>query len=302
MSDRENWNCPEGSRSLIANGAAYASMDAKLPMRFALKFKLQWDENQQPNFTIGFADPLPSQKKSSDRYCFVLDHAGIRIEREITPSGKRYTLAQLPRNPDQFTKRLVDVEIRVDRTKSKLQLFINSEPEGTYIDHITPPPTGNGISIKCQPNMEGKQLIRNIEILEFNHSTQDITQQPKQELDCLINRDDERWSGNLQEIRIKNGEPYCYFKTAFQKEPLEIPGSEVTIIQFASEAAIEKTPENNHSLVIESLDRGTLHVTDCVFSHDTISVQHPLLGPLNFRRDRILSIRKATPITESHTP
>lgn len=291
-SDVRNWGFEHNA--LLANGPGSASKKIALPQQFILKFKLAWQIKQLPNFQVYFADPLLPKGEPADRYFFRFSGAGLDIQREAS-KGKHYSpVVQLGnRTPNQFPDRQLQVEIRVDRKGSRLQLFLNGEPEGIYIDPMPSAPDGSGITLTSTAPNGTSQEISGIQIIELDdsrsrHRTEERGD-PKS--DSLISREDDRWGGHLMEIRKSGGETVFHFKSDFQNEPLEIPDADVSTVFFAvksdDDAAGKKTP-----FVLRLRGEGRLQVTSCRFTEDAVFAAHPLLGGLKFPREGIVAMER----------
>jgi hypothetical protein len=290
--DVGNWGFERNA--LVANGPGSASKKIALPQQFILKFKLAWQIKQLPNFQVYFADPLKPKGEASDRYFFRFSGAGLDIQREAS-KGKHYSpVVQLGnRTPNQFPDRQLQVEIRVDRKGSRLQLFLNGEPEGMFIDPIPSAPLGSGIILASTAPNGTAQEISDIQVIELDDSrTRHRTEErgdPKS--DSLISREDDRWGGHLIEIRKNGGETVFHFKSDFQNDPLEIPDADVSTVFFAVKSddnpAGKKTP-----FVLRLRGEGRLQVTSCRFTEDAVFAAHPLLGALKFPREGIVAMER----------
>ena len=296
----KNWEFK--NQRLISDGQAAAARKFDLPKQFILRFTLKWGDKQNPNFQIFFADPLLPMGERCDRYSLQFTGAGLDIRREAATKKRYNPIVLLNRVPSQYPDRTLRVELRVFRNTSKLQLFLNGEPEGEWADLIPSVPTGSGIALVCNTPSGGTQEISGLEILKLDdargrhHSEErgDLTE------DSLISREDDRWSGHLSEIRKSSGEPLYLFKSDFQEEPLEIPGSDVSTVFFAGEAAAPKEKDAG-GFLLRLHGGGSLRVGACEFEGETVSTTHPLLGPLKFRLDGILSIERVPPETGDTT-
>lgn len=247
-----------------------------------------------PNFQVHFADPLKTKGEPCDRYYLQFGGAGLEIKREAA-KGKHYnTIAQLNRTPNQFPEHRMQVEIRVDRNGSRLQLFLNGEPEGGFADPISPVPDGSGITLVCNVPNGGSQEIRDIEVLEFDDSSgrHHAEARGNRKNDSLISTEEDRWGGHLIDIRKTGGEVMFRFKSDFQNDPLEIPESDVSTVLFASEDG-SKTDDKPHPFVLKLRGEGSLRVASCSFTEDKVSAVHPLLGPLALRREGIVALERA---------
>lgn len=300
--DSESKNWLFRNNALVARGQATASKKLDLPRQFILRFKLKWQAKHPPNYQVHFADPLLAKGEPCDRYYLQFNSGGLEIKREAG-TGKRYnTIAMLNRTPNQYPDLEISVEIRVDRNGSRLQLFINGEPEGEFADPISPVPDGSGISLVCNASNGSDQEIRDIQVLEFDDSrTRHHSEErgdPK--TDSLISRDEDRWGGRLLDIRHTGEGALFRFKSDFQDAPLEIPEADVSTVFFASpDAAGDGGAGPQTPFVLKLRGGGVLKVASCGFTGDTVSAVHPLLGRLDLQRNGIVSMERSTKKAES---
>jgi hypothetical protein len=291
--DVRNWSFERAS--LVADGQASATKKFPLPEQFVLGFTLQWQAKQMPpNFEVYFADPLKAKGEASDRYFLRFNSAGLEIKREVS-KGKRYhTIVQLNRTPNQYPDRQLKVEIRADRKGSRMRLFLNGEPEGEFFDPIAPVPSGSAITFVCNTQTGNPHEISNISILELDDSSirhrAEDRGDPKN--DSLISREDDRWGGRLMEIRKTEEGAIFRFKSDFQNDLVEIPEDVVSTVFFAGEAGGETPEDPEHPFMLRLRGEGSLRLASCLFTEDSVSAVHPLLGPLNLRRDGVLSMER----------
>lgn len=292
-----HWTYEDGG--LVARGGAVAMRDFSLPRQFVLKFSLKWQG--MPGYRIYFADPLAPQGARSDRYMFQFGVSGFEVRREFAGDRKPHTVILLPRTPDLYPERKLDVELRVDRLTSRLQLSLNGEDEGMYIDTVSPAPIGNGIRLVGTSNVGSSQEIRSIEILELDRArgryrAEDIEDDQH---DSLISRDDDRWSGSLVSIRSDGDEDIFVFKSDFQNEPFELLGDEVSTVFFASAGHKNQEPlVLSPPYVVKLWGEGSLRVSSTSFSDSLITTSHPLLGELKIEKDAISALEYASPVSK----
>lgn len=294
--DAKNWVFVR--HGLIANGPAIASAKLALPQQFSLRFTLKWQAKQIPNFQIYFADPLKEKGALCDRYYLQFGGAGLEIKREAAKGKRWITIVQLGnRNPNDFPDQQLQVEIKVDRNRSLLHLILNGKIEGDYIDPIPAVPDGSGITLVCNTQNGSPLEIRDIEVLEYD----DVRDRQKSEergeatLDALLTREDERWGGQLREI-LKTGDGQIFrflikHEDKQDDELKEIPAAYVSTVFFAAKDGA-KPDDRPHPFVLRLRGEGVLRVTSCVFNEETVSAVHPLLGPLNFRREAIVAMER----------
>lgn len=289
VDEAKHWNF--SNNALVANGPAQGARDLELPRQFILKFSLKWQAN--PNFQIYFADPLTPQVEAVDRYYMQFNGAGLEIKRESS-NGKRFqTVILLARTPDQFANRQMDVEIRVDRKASRLHLLLNGEPEGAGVDPSAEAPEGGGVALVNSAATGLSQEIRGIEVLELDNVRTRHRSEERGDLknDSLISRDEDRWSGRLIGIHKKPAGVMFSFKSDFQEEALELSDADVSTVFFA-QAEPQPTPDKDQSFSLRLSGEGSLRVSSCTFSGDSVSSLHPLLGPLKIKRAGVVAIER----------
>ncbi len=291
VDENKRWKFSGGS--LVANGPATASRSFETPIQFILKFTLKWQAN--PNFQIFFADPLTPKVELADRYYLQFNGAGLEIKREAS-TGKRFqTVILLSRTPDQFANNQVDVEIRVDRKTSRLHLLLNGEPEAAGIDPVASVPQGRGVTLVNSSAAGLTQEIRGIEILELDnvrarHRSEDRGNTKE---DSLISRDEDRWSGRLAGITKSPDGVVFSFKSDFQDAPLELTDADVSTIFFA-QPENAPAPEADPPFALRLSGEGSLRVSSCTFSPDSVSARHPLLGQMTIRRSGVVAMERMT--------
>ncbi len=292
-----SWALTNGS--LISNGPGQASRDFETPRQFILKFTLKWQSN--PAFQIFFADPLKQRGETSDRYYLQFNSAGMEIKREST-QGKHYeTIIPSPRTPDHFPAGQVEVEIHVDRSTSKLHLFLNGEPEGSGLDRSASPPLGSGLTLMNSAESSNME-IRSIEIAELDNTRTRHRAEDRGDphTDSLISRDDDRWSGQLTRIHRDTAGAVFTFKSDFQEEPLELGEKDVSTLFFAtSEAPIPPAAADAHTFLLRLRGEGSLRVASCAYSQDFITARHPLLGVMKINRSSVASVERLREKTPS---
>ncbi len=285
----KNWSF--ANKSLVANGPARASRNFEAPQQFILKFALKWQGS--PNFKIHFADPLTPKVDPVDRYYLQFNGAGLEIKRESSQGQAFQSVIIPPATPEQFPENQVDVEIRVDRKTSRLQLFLNGELEGEGFDPVARPPMGNGVTFINNSPAGMTQEVRGIEVLEFDNTRTRHRAEDRgdSKTDSLISRDDDRWGGRLTAIRQGPDGVVFSFKSDFQEEPLELAEADVSTIFFAKPVE-EAAPAQVHPFALRLRGEGSLRVSSCTFSEDAISARHPLLGALKISRTGVSALER----------
>lgn len=288
-----SWTIDGGE--FVADGMGSLSMDAGLTEKFIIKFSFSWDN--YPSFQFCFAEPDGGSGGRVDRYLLQFAGSGFGIYRESPKKGTNVPIVFLSRSSDRLRDNRMDIEIRMDRSRGQLHLYINGELEGRYTDPVPGIPEGKGISMISKAPRESRQRIGNIEILEWDdrgdrHRTED---RGDGKSDSLIGRFGERLGGKLAGIRVDGDTAIYQFKSDFQKEPLELPEEEVSTV-FLGGAAEGKKNDTSVGYVLSLRGGGKMSVSSCVFGTGKVTVAHPLLGSLDIAREGITSLeRRALP-------
>jgi hypothetical protein len=290
----KKWNFDNGS--LSTEKSSFGSKTLNLPERFILRFTLEWEANAQPNFKITFADPLLPIGKKVDRYFMTFNSAGILIQREASKDEEKHynRLRSLNRLPKQFPNHELRVELRVNRKTKRIRLFIDDVEENEIPDPIAKAPMASGISFEAHASGNSLLKIRDIEVLEDDdsHSRHRNEKRGDDKNDSIISTEDERWSGSLTRIQPGPNGTVFSFKSDFQKEALEIPETAVSTVFFKSpdqDAPAADAPP----FVLILRGGGSLSLSSCVLTDAIAAVKHPLLGPLEIRRNGVTDLIKA---------
>ncbi len=279
------WESEEGK--FLAKGHGTLSRDVGLPEKFILRFSFEWQNH--PNFQFVFAE---GGKGVADRYLLEFGGSGLGLFRE-SPKRARTVIVLLPRGVEQFAQKRINVEIRVDRSRGLLELSINGELEGRYTDPIQPFPDGTGVSLVSRSSRESGQRIGEIRILEWDDRGDRHRSEERGDgrSDSLIGRFGERFGGKLEGIRNDGAQRVYLFKSDFQKDPLILPEEEVSTVFLGGEAKTSKS-DNVGGLILNLRGNGTMRPSSCVLDGETLRVDHPLLGSLEFTRSGIASIER----------
>ncbi len=279
------------NKSLVASGPGRVSKQFEAPSQFTFKFTLKWQGS--PSFQVYFADPLTPNVDPVDRYYLQFNGAGLEVKRESS-QGQHFQTVIIPSvTPEKYPTNEVDVEIRVDRKTSRLDLFLNGEAEGAGVDPVAKPPAGNGVTFVSSAPAGATQEIRGIEVSEFDntrvrHRSED---RGNPAIDSLISRDDDRWSGHLTRIQGGAEGTVFSFKSDFHEEPLELSEADVSTIFFAKPDQ-EAAPVPPGPFVLRLRGEGLLHVSSCTLAGEDVSAQHPLLGMLKINRTGISALER----------
>jgi len=291
---------PESSRAwtidsgdLLATGQGTISRNFELPAKFLIRFDLAWDSD--PNIRLTFADPLKSAGKRVDRYFLQFASAGLEIKRESAGKNRFTPVVLVNRRPEEFTDGQMKVEIRVDRTRGRMQLYLDDELQGGYTDPIADIPTGTGISLTSQAPAESGLRVGNIVVAQWDdrgdrHRTEDRGNISE---DSMIEHRGDRYGGRLISIRDAEDGKVFRFKSDFQEQPVEMLEADVSTVFFAS-STDPKATEEFDGLVLHLRGGGEIRIAGCQFSGEKIEVRHPLLGVMQLDRSGVTMLERRT--------
>lgn len=300
ISGGRNWSYQRDA--LVANGPAVAMREVAVPQRFVLRFHLKWKST--PGFTVYFADPLEENGNKADRYLMQFSASGIEVKRESSRGQKLQSVILTNREPDDFPNHEMDVELRVDRKRSKIHLLINGEPEASGIDPSDTVPSGSGIVFVSSTAASVTQELSKIQVLDFDDARERHHSENRGDvkIDSMISRDEDRWGGSLTSIRQTPDGNVLSFKSDFQEQSLELRESDVSTVFFAR-AEGEPKEHERAAWIVRLRGGGALQVMSCVISEESITASHPLLGQLVIRRAGVVALERlrepAKPETEA---
>ncbi len=284
-----NWTVTDGE--FLAEGEGTVSRKIDLPEKFIIRFDLGWTNH--PNFRFTFADPLKPANEPANRYFLEFSGAGVNVKRESTGLTRYTPIVLLSRTPDQFPGDHLTVEIRVDRSRGLLQLYLNGEFEGRYSDPVPEIPAGSGISLLSLAPRESEQTVSRIKVMAWDdrgdrHRSED---RGDGRTDSLIGRFGERFGGKLNGVRAGADGPVYLFKSDFQEEIIEMPESEVSTVFLAGDSK-DRNPDEQRGLVLRLRGKGEIRVSSCVFSEKSVKVVHPLLGSMELAREGVTLLER----------
>ncbi len=284
-----SWSFEEGR--FYATGQGTLSRNDVLPEKFILRFDLNWVGH--PNFRLYFADPLSQTGERVDRYFMQFAGGGVEIYREAKDTNRPIPIVVLSRGPDRFPGNRLEIELRVDRTSGQIQLYLGGQLEGRYNDPIPGIPKGSGLALASQSPRESGLSVGGIKISSWDdqgdrHRTED---RGEGESDALIGRYGERFGGRLTEVRDDGDGVVYYFQSEFQKEPLQLPEDEVSMVFLAGKSE-ERDRRRARELILHLRGNGEMRVSSCVFVEKKVRVEHPLLGSLELDRAGITLLER----------
>lgn len=282
----DRWATDSGD--FISQGPGRISREMKLPEQFSLRFQLAW--KNLPNLQTDFCATLDEDGQPTSRYYLQMNSGGLEIRRQSEDGRISPPLATSPFRPDEFPDRRVTVEVRVDRTRSNIYLFLNGKAGVRAIDRAREPLPGNAIAFNSRNSGEANHRISNLEIRTWdaNGARHRSEERGDPKTDALIDIEDERYSGRLEAIR-KGGKGLVFsFRSILDEAPLNVPADKVSTVFLANEPPVAAP----RPLIVNLQGNGRLSIESCRFEGDHIEAKHPLLGPLVLKRTSVISIER----------
>lgn len=278
--------------ALATDKSAMAAMKFDLPERFVLRFTLEWEPKSQPNFKVGFADPLLGMGAKADRYFMTFNAAGIKIQRQSS-TGKTYnSLRILNRTPVQFPENKLKVELRVNRQTNRMVLVLNDVEEDVIPDPVGKAPSAGGVAFEAHPSGNSTLRISRIEVLEDGDTRAGNRGEKRGDgkSDSLISTEGDRWGGVLTGIRKTADGLVFSVKGDFQQNVQEIPESGVAVVFFKTPA--DPPEPESPPFVLRLRGEGSLSLSSCTLAENTVTANHPLLGRLEIGRAGVTGMEK----------
>ena len=284
-----NWRLD--GKGFQVDGSGSLSRKVDLPEKFIMRFDLNWKNN--PRFWVFFADPLEPKNKKVNRYRLEISQANVSLKRESSDDIKFTQIAIIPRSDLRFEGDSVSIEIRMDRSRGLIHLYVNGELEGRYTDPVPNIPDSSGITFGSGAPRGDFQTISNFKILEWDDRGDRHRAEKRGEgkSDALIGRFGERFGGKLTMIQKSQDGSVFTFKSDFQEKPIELPAEEVSVVFLAQDGRVPD-PVDDEALVLRLKGEGSIQVSSCVFTDELVKVTHPLLGEMELNRESVIALEK----------
>lgn len=287
--NNDDWEFEDGK--LVCDTSGTIARDDILPRNFILRFRIEWENS--PNFRIYFCDDLLKRTGAADRYYFEVNSAGLQLRRQTSEGDRRwFNLAQSHRRPEEFPGRGIDVEIRVDRERRLIYLYLNGEKLQRCPDPIDNFPTGKGIMLQSQAGGDLKNIVPFIEVYEWDAVTQlrrsEGHEDPK--TDGVVDVEGQHFSGEALRMEKDAGVSRIIFRSPFKKDPLRVRTNQICSLYFKS---MGEPPEDQAQIQFELRGGGKLQLSRLALGKQNLTAIHPLLGRLTLSRPALeqLSVR-----------
>lgn len=279
--------------SLISEGRGSISRSfADLTRSFSLSFRLQW--RSRPNIQCFLcSDTRQTGGTPHDRYLLQFNPAGFELKRQS--AGGYHTLAHIPLTPEDFSRPVAEVELRVDRDRGQLWLLIDGEIEAVCPDPLPPPPAGDILIFQSISSENAAHQISRIRLRAWDVDADRHRSEDRGNLaeDALIEDDGERYGGRL--IGTSEDGRRIRFEVDHNPGHLPIPRNRVSTIFLREDPNDPPASSDAAPLVLGLAGSGRLTAQSCSFGSEEVQLQHPLLGDITLRRDSIKELTRHNP-------
>lgn len=283
-------------------GSSVANRVIVFPKDFVLSFRLKWKSDSQPNLRFFFCGEGTDDGKPGDRYLLQFASAGLEIKRESAEGQRFPSILISNRLPDSFPDRKVDIEIHVSRTTGSVQLYLDGELEARGIDPVAKRPKGGYLSMQFNgaPNVRqdlADLMVTELDNLRLRHRMEN---RGNKDLDALISRDDQRWSGSVKAIRKAGNGTEIVFDHPQSPQPIEISVEDASTLFFRNPESAGESDKKAFQLHLAG--EGLLSVGSCRIVNDRVTARHSVLGDLTFPKSALLRIERMPGITSKKPP
>ncbi|TAG08547.1 MAG: hypothetical protein EAZ42_10195 [Verrucomicrobia bacterium] len=304
------WEFREDTLTTFQNASSIYNFE-KLPIRYSLEMTFSWQN--QPNFEVRFGNSTNFSDQPSNQYLLSFTSNGIELRRESNAPNRLLTVLLWQPQMNQWAEKQAKIELRVDRLQSRIYLRFNGERVAVGFDPLEKNPNGTGIMISGGGTSDNQLVIREMKLSEINDARGPfaVTQSANLELDCIVTRDDDRLSGQIESIQATAEGLLFRFVSDFQETPLELLDSDLCYVYFAKadlaktvnqqsiyqkfRSLLSKEPSEDaengsakSSLYQIGLSSGGKLSADAIHLTDAnMQIEHSLLGTVTIPRNRI---------------
>ncbi|MDP7106676.1 MAG: hypothetical protein QGH41_06335, partial [Roseibacillus sp.] len=197
-----------------------------------------------------------------------------------------HTLAQSHRRPQEFRGHGVDVELRVDRIRRQIYVYLNGEKLQRTPDPIDSFPSGTGIMLQSQAGGDLKNIITRLEVYEWDAITElrrdEGHEDPK--TDGLVDVEGQHLSGSAITLEEDEGNTRIVFESPFNNQPLKVRTTRISSLYFKHPP---DPPNGKAPIHFDLRGGGTLQFSSLALKEKVLEATHPLLGKLTLDRSSL---------------
>lgn len=288
-----SWILKDGSYTARSTG--YISKKLDLPENIRIRFDLAWQDT--PNFVLRFCAANHAATTKQDTYQLTFNSAGMQIgrydgSRIFAPLG---TISHKPRSIDP---KKISVDLRINRNKGSITLYLDSKKVGTYYDTFDTA-EGNHIIFNNRSSSSSACTLSNIHVSDWNDGepNRHFSKVSHTKTDVVIDSEGDRISGSISSITSNsNNHRSVQFKAEHSTKPLIIPDRRVSVLYFAEPKEASEFPDTVFTVNLDNY--GRLQLGQPKLENNQIITRHPILGQCTIDTKIISSITQSKTTTE----
>ena len=285
------WTLRKGRLSSSKN--TFIGKNLHLPENFIFAADIAWRNTPNLRIHICSEQLRPKNKKTDDSYLIAITRSGIevkRIEPSSGPTPSYHTLITHVSNFGASLSKNIHLELRVNRKKHTLHLYLNGHEIEQGVDPNAPP-IGTHVLFESLDNTNGNNLISEITIKEWDSTTQLLHREARKsdDSDTLAVAEGDRFSGTITHFDSNSSSPYFTVRSPLSSVPIKIPLIHCSVIYFAKNP---ENPSSNKHYQLNLHTGGKLSFSDITLGKVKLEGAHPWLGNLKVNRRAMSSIRK----------
>ncbi len=272
-SSKGTWTLRDGVYN--AKKIGYIARKLDLPKNIRIRFDLAWRDT--PNFAFRFCADHNSATTKQDSYELTFNSAGMRISR-YEGTHDVVTLTTIGLKPNTVKNNKVSIDLRIDRSKGSITLYLNDHKVDTYFDSFKPT-RGNFIIFNTRSNNSSACTLSNISVSELGKgaSSRAISKKNPIKSDFFLDNEGNRITGNLVSITVNQDKSRTLqFKPEHASKPLMIPGHRISALYFAEGKHDTEFPKSNFTLHLAHY--GSLQLDQPQLANNKVIIRHPILG------------------------
>jgi hypothetical protein len=285
------WRYEDGT--LTSRDKGFIGRDLQLPKNFIFSTEISWESSPNIRIHLCTEDPEPQDDGTSNSYLLNLNSGGIQVKR-VMPAGARgpkfQTLITSSQNLQNMSSKSCQIELRVDRTKKILQLYLDGEKLGQGVDP-TESPEGSSLLLESLSSGSSDNNVSNIMVHEWDTTTQLLRREPRaeDELDTLSVDDGDRFSGKIISYDPTLPTKPFTVKTPLSPDPISIPLENCAVMYFTKGENSRKST-GQYNLALRT--GGKLTLSGIQLGAEKLKANHPWLGKLEIDRRVMQAISK----------
>ena len=295
----QNWTPHEGwsvdDDELTSKAVGVARREVALPEAYRMRAHISWGGGQQgqqvqPNLQIFVGGNEGVSDNRPDCYMFSFGYAGLELKRQNSRGRTWNSIHAFNIRPEDFPGHAMDFEFRVNRAGAQpvLELLVDGESKGRFLDVSTSGPTGGGIAFRSNDSVEVR--ISKLEITSWDAKAEIFRTEERGNLtqDSVVYDKGQRTAGKL--VSVDGGGRVVFESQAAGR--MDLPAGVVSSLFLSNP---ERKPGGDAPFVVHLRGGGWLTGRLVPSTDGTLHLIHPYAGELPLARASISRIERNSP-------